>query len=225
MRNLQTKIIILLLILLPIDFYLIFRVAPQERIMGDVQRIFYIHVSVAVATYIGFGVLFIGSVLYLIKRDLYWDSLASSAGEVGLLFATIVMVTGSLWARPVWNVWWTWDPRLVSMLILWFIYAGYFILRGAIPERSRKARYAAVMGIIGFLDIPIVRLATKWWRSIHPRLDSPGGGLDPLMVKVMVFSIITFSFLSICLILLRFRLATVEERVYHLLIEREERDG
>lgn len=123
-----TKILLaLVLVMLPVNFYLIFQVAPTERIMGDVQRIFYLHVSLAVSAYIGFGVLFVSSIIFLIKKNLYWDTIAFSAGEVGLMFSTLVLITGSFWARPVWNVWWTWDPRLVTMLILWFIYIGYFL--------------------------------------------------------------------------------------------------
>lgn len=215
-------LLVLVLLMLPVNFYLIFQIAPTERIMGDVQRIFYLHVSLAISAYIGFGVLFVSSIMFLVKKNLYWDTLAYSAGEVGLMFSTLVLITGSLWARPVWNVWWTWDPRLVTMLILWFIYIGYFMLRKSISERLKKARYSAIVGILGFLDVPVVRLATKWWRSIHPRLSKEGGGLDPLMMKVMLFSLLTFFVFTIVIITFRFRVAWAEERLYCILNEMEE---
>jgi heme exporter protein C len=137
---------------------------------------------------------------------------AYTGAEIGVLFSTLVIITGSFWARPVWNVWWTWDPRLLTMFILWFIYVGYFILRKGIPERLKKARYSAVLGIIGFLDVPIVRLATKWWRSVHPRLKSEGGGLDPVMLKVLLFSMLTFTLFAVFLFLFRYGVARLDER-------------
>jgi len=218
-------IILLLIILFPLNFYFIFQVAPTEKIMGDVQRIFYLHIALALSSYIGFGVLFFASIMFLIKRNLRWDLLASAAGEIGLLFSTLVLITGSLWARPVWNVWWTWDPRLVTMLILWFIFIGYFLLRKATADRIKKAQYSAVIGIIGFLDVPVVRLATKWWRSIHPRLQSKHGGLDPLMTKVMLFSILTFFLFTIAIIFIRFNMALTEDKLNKLLIRLEEENG
>jgi len=202
----------MLLVMLPVDFYLIFKVAPTERIMGDVQRIFYLHVPLAISAYAGFTVVFIASIMFLWRKNLFWDTVAYTAAEIGVLFSTLVIITGSFWARPVWNVWWTWDPRLLTMFILWFIYVGYFILRKGIPERLKKARYSAVLGIIGFLDVPIVRLATKWWRSVHPRLKSEGGGLDPMMLKVLLFSMLTFMLFAIFLFLFRYGVARLDER-------------
>lgn len=217
LRKIQIMIFIILMVMVPLDFFLIFRVAPTERIMGDVQRIFYFHVALAVSSYLAFSVVFTGSILFLWKKNLFWDTVAYSAAEIGVLFSTLVLVTGSLWARPIWNVWWAWDPRLLTMFILWFIYVGYFLLRKGISDRVRKARYSAVIGIIGFLDIPVVRLATKWWRSIHPRLKSEGGGLDPLMLKIMLFSMSTFLVFTVFLFLYRLRIARTEERLFTLL--------
>jgi heme exporter protein C len=204
---------ILLVILLPTALYLIFRVAPTEKIMGNVQRIFYIHVSFAFSAYLGYFGVFFASIAFLWRKNLFWDTFAYSSAEIGLLFSTLVIITGVFWARPVWNVWWTWDPRLLTMLILWFIYVGYFLLRKGISDRLKKARYSAVLGIVGFLDVPIVRLATKWWRSVHPRLNREGEGIDPLMLKVLLFSIMTFIIFTVFLFLLRFRTARFEERL------------
>jgi len=211
-QKISTTLFVMLLVLLPVDFYLIFKVAPTERIMGDVQRIFYLHVPLAISAYAGFTIVFIASIMFLWRKDLFWDTVAYTAAEIGVLFSTLVIITGSFWARPVWNVWWTWDPRLLTMFILWFIYVGYFILRKGIPERLKKARYSAVLGIIGFMDVPIVRLATKWWRSVHPRLKSEGGGLDPVMLKVLLFSMLTFMLFAVFLFLFRYSMARLEER-------------
>ena len=211
-QKISTVLFAMLLVMLPVDFYLIFKVAPTERIMGDVQRIFYLHVPLAISAYVGFTIVFIASIMFLWRKNLFWDTVAYTAAEIGVLFSTLVIITGSFWARPVWNVWWTWDPRLLTMFILWFIYVGYFILRKGIPERLKKARYSAVLGIIGFLDVPIVRLATKWWRSVHPRLKSEGGGLDPVMLKVLLFSMLTFMLFTVFLFLFRYGVARLDER-------------
>ncbi len=211
-QKISTVLFAMLLVMLPVDFYLIFKVAPTERIMGDVQRIFYLHVPLAISAYAAFTTVFIASIMFLWRKNLFWDTVAYTAAEIGVLFSTLVIITGSFWARPVWNVWWTWDPRLLTMFILWFIYVGYFILRKGIPERLKKARYSAVLGIVGFLDVPIVRLATKWWRSIHPRLKSEGGGLDPVMLKVLLFSMLTFILFAVFLFLFRYGVARLDER-------------
>lgn len=211
-QRISAALFAMLLVMLPVDFYLIFKVAPTERIMGNVQRIFYLHVPLAISAYLGFTVVFIASILFLWRKNIFWDTVAYTAAEIGVLFSTLVIITGSFWARPVWNVWWTWDPRLLTMFILWFIYVGYFILRKGIPERLKKARYSAVLGIIGFMDVPIVRLATKWWRSVHPRLQSEGGGLDPVMLKVLLFSTLTFILFTVLLFLFRYDVARLDER-------------
>jgi len=174
------------------------------------------------SAYMGFAGVFVSSILFLWRKNLFWDTAAYTSAEIGILFSTLVLITGSFWARPVWNVWWTWDPRLITMLILWFIYVGYFLLRKGISDRIQKARYSAVLGIIGFLDVPIVRLATKWWRSVHPRLKSEGGGLDPLMVKVLIFSIATFVTFTVFLFLFRFRIAILEERLTRIIKDKED---
>lgn len=220
--KIATALFILLVVMLPLDFYLIFKVAPAERIMGDVQRIFYLHVPLAFGAYLGFFGTFMAGIMLLWKKDLYWDTLAYSSAEVGILFSTLVLLTGSFWARPVWNVWWSWDPRLLTMFVLWFIFVGYFLLRRGISDRLKKARYSAVLGIIGFLDVPVVRLATKWWRSIHPRLKSEGGGLDPVMLKVLLFSLMTFLPLAALLIMFRFGVARSEEKVSSIINKLED---
>ncbi len=213
MRKIQMPLFLSLLVLIPLDFYLIFKVAPTEKIMGEVQRIFYFHVSLAISSYLAFTTVCVASIIYLWRKNLFWDTIAYSAAEIGVLFSTLVLITGSLWARPIWNVWWAWDPRLVTMLILWFIFVGYFLLRNGISDWGKRARYSAVIGIIGFLDIPVVRLATKWWRSVHPRLKSEDGGLDPVMLKIMLFSMATFILFTVFLFLYRYSVAKAEENL------------
>lgn len=143
--------------------------APVEEQMGVVQKIFYVHVPSAMATLIGFGVTFGASIAYLATKQWYWDAIAASACEVALLFATVVLVTGPLWARSAWNTWWTWEPRLTSFLILWLLYAGYHVVRASVSESSKRA-ISSVLGIILFVNLPIVWKAVEWWRgSLHPR--------------------------------------------------------
>ncbi|HDH50197.1 MAG TPA: cytochrome C assembly protein, partial [Nitrospirae bacterium] len=124
-----TILFFLLLVLIPLDFFLIFKVAPTEKVMGDVQRIFYLHVSIASGALLAFTGVFLSSILFLWTKKIAWDIAACTSAEIGVLLSTLVLITGSIWARPIWNVWWTWDPRLLTTLILWFIYVGYFLLR------------------------------------------------------------------------------------------------
>jgi len=150
------------------DLYLIFMVAPTDSVLGHVQRVFYFHVPIAIMSFLAFFVVFLASLVYLIRRGTRWDSLAHSAAEVGVIFVTLALLTGTLWARPVWNTWWAWEPRLTTTLILWLIYVAYLMVRAYAPNRARAAVYSAVVGIIGFVDVPIVYYSVQWWRGIHP---------------------------------------------------------
>jgi len=142
--------------------------APTERVQGIVQRVFYFHVPMAWTAYLAFFVVLVASIAYLWKRDMRWDALARSSVEVGLVFTTLVLITGSLWGKPIWNTWWTWDARLTSTLVLWFTYVAYMMLRAYTPDLERGARFGAVLGIVGFLDVPIVHFSVQWWRGLHP---------------------------------------------------------
>ena len=153
--------------------------APTERVQGDAQRIFYVHVPLAWVAYLAFFVVFVASVAYLRTRRERWDVLALASAEVGLLFTTLVLVTGSLWARPIWGTWWSWDARLTTTLVLWLLYAGYRMVRAYAGDAARGARYAAVLGIVGFLDVPLVHQSVVWWRTLHPGPTvRPGRGPD-----------------------------------------------
>ena len=182
-----------------------FLYAPTEKIMGEVQRIFYFHVAAAWNSFVAFFGVFVGGVGYLVTRKKFWDSLAAASAEVGVLFTTIVLITGPIWAKPVWNTWWPWaDPRLMTELVLWLIYVAYLILRSGLSEGDKKYRYCAVFGIIGFLDVPLVWFSIRWWRTIHPVvITSSGAALEPRMMQALMISTASFMVLYLTLVLLR----------------------
>ncbi len=180
-------------VLMVIALYLVFFYVPTEKEMGIVQRIFYLMVPVGWLSLLSFFVIFIGSILYLAKREGKWDILAHSAAEVGIVFTTLALITGAIWAKPIWGVWWTWEPRLTATLVLWLLYLAYFMVRSFATEESRGARFAAVVGIIGFIDIPIVALATTLWRGMHPGPVIFQGGLAPSMLLTLLVSIAAFT--------------------------------
>jgi heme exporter protein C len=197
--------------------FAIFVYAPTERVMGHVQRIFYVHVSLAWIAYLAFFVVFVGSVAYLWRRDARWDALARASAEIGVVFTTLFIVSGALWGRPVWGTWWTWDARLTTTAVLWFIYVAYLMLRAYVPDVSRAGRYAAVLGIVGFLDVPIIHLSVTWWRTLHPeptvaRLDSTP--LLPFEMGVtLALASLAFGLLYLTLMVLRFRLERLKDEV------------
>ncbi|NOZ05441.1 MAG: cytochrome c biogenesis protein CcsA [Chloroflexi bacterium] len=194
--------------------------APTEIVMGNVQRIFYFHVPSAWVSFLAFLVTCVYSIAYLRSKNRRHDAIALSSVEIGIVFTTIAIITGSLWARPVWNTWWTWDPRLSTMLILWLIYVAYLMLRGAIEDEEQRARFSAVLGIIGFLDVPIVFMAIRWWRTIHPVLigsasaDAKGQfNMEPQMVVALLLGITTFTLLYWMLLARRVSLEETTDRV------------
>src|SRR3990172_5606820 len=168
-----------------------FLYAPTEKTMGDIQRIFYIHVPSAWTAMVAFLVVFIGSVGFLITKNLKWDRLALACAEIGTIFCTAVLITGPIWAKPVWGIWWTWDARLTSTLVLWLMYVSYLLLRDFLEEPARRATLAAVFGIFAFVDVPVVYVAIRLWRTQHPQPVLGGGaesGLDPQMLQVLLLS-------------------------------------
>lgn len=178
--------------------YMVFLYAPLERVMREVQKIFYFHVGVAWNAALAFLVVFIVSVLYIITKDPKWDRYGMASAEIGLLFATLVLVTGPIWGKSAWNTWWTWEPRLTSSLVIWFIYVAYFLVRGAVTEYHRKATLSAVFGIVGFLNVPIVYYSVHLWRVSHPMVfGSTGGGLHPKMLQALIVTVFAFTSLYI----------------------------
>lgn len=196
-------------------------VAPTEKTMGDVQRIFYFHLGSAAAAFVSFTCVLIASIGFILRRDNEWDNLATAAAEVGVLFTTFVLVTGPLWARPIWGQWWVWDPRLTTTLILWFLYTGYLVLRQTIPGH-RGAMAAAVFAILAYVDVPVVYFSVTWWRGIHPQVLRGGGGLDPRMIPPLLVSIATFLLLSGVLIRERFNLANTADNIDRMIAALED---
>ncbi len=189
------------LALMMIALYLVFVYVPTEKEMGIVQRIFYLMVPTAWLALLSFLIVFIGSILYLVRRENKWDILARSSAEVGLFFTTLALIVGSLWAKPIWGVWWTWESRLTATLVLWLIYLAYFLVRSFATEESRGARFAAVVGIVGFIDIPIIILATTLWRGMHPGSLIFQGGLAPPMLLTLLVNIVAFTALYVLLVI------------------------
>lgn len=174
-----------------VALYMIFRFAPQEMTMGEVQRIFYVHVSSAWTAFLAYFIVFLASVAYLWKRTLIADDLAYASAEVGFIFCTCVLVTGPLWAKPVWGIWWTWDARLTSTFVLWLLFISYLMLRSYVMNPGRAAVLGAVVGILGFVDVPIVYMSIRWWRTQHPQPVIAGGegsGLDARMWATLMVS-------------------------------------
>ena len=206
---------LVLFVMVAAGLYGAFLYAPTEAQMGDVQRIFYFHAPAGVAAFLAFTVTGVASLLYLWKRRMGYDIVAHASAETGLLFCTIVLVTGPLWARPVWGVWWTWEARLTTTLVLWLIFVAYMLVRRYTENRDQQARFAAVIGIIGALDIFIVYKSVQWWRGLHPVVTkaSGGGGLDPEMRKVFVFCIFTYLVLYACLMAIRVPIGRAEEEI------------
>lgn len=205
---------ILAIIAVPVGLWFAFIYAPVEVKMGGIQKIFYFHVASAWIGFFAFFVTFVASVLLLVKKNYVFDEIAEASAGVGVIFCTIVLVTGPMWARPVWGVYWTWDPRLTSTLILWFIYVAYLMLRDFIEDADKRAKFSAALGIIGFIDVPIVFLSIRWWRTIHPNVVQPGGGgLASDMRTAMFVCLGVFTILYVSMMLKKIRLIRLEKRI------------
>jgi heme exporter protein C len=204
-------------IVMAVALFVVFLVAPREAVMGDLQRIFYFHVSAAWVGYLALFVAFAGSLLFLVRRELRWDRLALCSVEIGLVFMTEAIITGSIWAKAAWGVWWTWEPRLTTSAVLWAIYASYLTLRRAMEDQSRRARVAAVYSVLGFVSVPINFMAIRWWRTVHPLVfDSGGANLSPAMLGTLIFSVTTFTLLFSTLLVYRLRLERLSEQLQQL---------
>ena len=197
--------------------WIVFMVVPTEREMGIVQRIFYFHVASAWVAFLSFFLVGGASGVYLWNGSGGADRLAQAAGEVGVLFCSLVLVTGPIWARPIWGVWWTWDPRLTMTVILWAIYASYLVLRAFGGEDDAVRRYAAVLGIVGVLDIPIIRVSVRLLRGIHPsvltRNEGGSGLVDPWMRAGLFVSAVALTLLAVWLMQVRVRTARLTEEI------------
>lgn len=220
-----SALFVLMFVTMIAALFLVFVYVPTEATMGIVQRIFYFHVPLAWVAFIAFGIVFLGSVLYLRSSNRKWDRLAHSSAEIGMVFTTLVLITGPIWAKPVWGVWWAWDARLTTTLLLWFIYHGYLLVRSFASDESQGARYAAVIGIIGFLDVPLVALAIVLWGTQHPApVITESDGLAGSMLLTLMVSLAAFTLLFAYLLIHRVSLAHAADEVKRLRQFADERD-
>ncbi|MGC9349615.1 MAG: cytochrome c biogenesis protein [Anaerolineae bacterium] len=193
---------------------MVFLYAPREATMGDVQRIFYFHVSSAWVGFFGFFVTALAGALYLARPARRWDILSLSSAEVGLAFITMTVVTGALWAKPVWGTYWTWEPRLTISAVQWLLYVAYVMLRASVENPERVARFAAVYGIAAFVTVPLSWFAIRLWRTIHPQIISGGEmALTPRMLHTLFFSLGTFTLLYITILRQRLQLGRARDRL------------
>ncbi|MCH8312096.1 MAG: cytochrome c biogenesis protein CcsA [Nitrospinae bacterium] len=196
----------------------IYLYVPTEKTEGAVQRIMYFHLPCAWLSFFAFFVVFLCSILFLWKREREWDIYAHASAEIGVIFCSLVLITGPLWARPIWGAWWVWDARLTSTLILWLIYVAYLMLRSQTEPGSMRARYAAVIGIAGFLDIPLIHFSVLWWRSFHPlpkviTSEGIGTGLDTSMMVTLLISLAAFTLLYFVLMGQRVRQEKLRDEI------------
>ena len=198
----------------------VFFYAPLEAVMGWVQKVFYFHVAAGWTGMLGFLVSAVVGVLYLVKKKPRWDRIGFAGVEIGMVFMLICIITGSIWARPIWNTWWTWDPRLTTATIMELIYAAYLLLRQGVEEPERRARFGAVYAIIGFISVPLTFLYIRIFRTIHPVVigsNDPGaaGAFDmtPRMMQLFMFSLVAFSFIFADILWHRIRLGALADHV------------
>ena len=190
-----------------------FGVAPREATQGNVQRIMYLHVPSVWVAYLAFAAVLVASITYLVRRAEAADRLAHASAEVGVLFTGLTIATGSIWGKPTWGTWWTWDARLTTVSILFVMYLGYLLLRGMIDDRERGARFAAVLGIVAAFNIPLVHFSVYWWRTLHqpPSLMKPGPGTLPgSIVTALLVNFAAFTLLYVYFVTRRARVLRLE---------------
>ena len=188
---------------------------PADANQGDVQRIMYVHVPSAWLAYLAFFVTLVGGVLFLLRGDLRFDRAAAASAEIGLLLTGLTIASGAIWGKATWGKWWDWDPRLTTTAILFVIYAGYLLVRQSIVERRRRARLAAVFGIVGFVNVPIVHFSVLWWRGLHqpPTVLRPGQPtIEPVLLAALLASIVAFTLLYVWLLRKRIELESLRDR-------------
>jgi len=199
----------------------IFIFVPTEKTEGPIQRIMYLHIPSAWLAFFAFFIVFISSILFLWKKEREWDIYAHASAEIGVVFCSLVLITGPIWAKPIWGTWWVWDARLTSTLILWLIYVAYLMLRSQTEAGSIRARYAAVLGIVGFLNIPFIHFSVLWWRTFHPQpkvisAEGFGKGMDTSMLATLGTSLCAFTLLYFLLMGQRIRLERLKDEVDRL---------
>jgi heme exporter protein C len=191
-------------------------VAPADAVQGQPQRLMYVHVPAAWVAYLAFAVVLVASVAYLIRRDLRWDIRAQAAAELGIGLTALTIALGMIWGRPVWGVWWAWEPRLVTTAILLLVYVGYLAVRGLSADRHANARRAAVVGVVSFVNVPVVHFSVVWWRTLHQpptvlRHGGPSSAIEPIMLAALLSGVVAFTLGAGWLYLRRLRILTAAE--------------
>lgn len=198
-------------------------VVPPDATQGDVQRLMYVHVPAAWLAFLSFGVVFVANIAYLRTGRIRWDRMAVASAEIGVLFCSLTLLLGSLWGRPVWGAWWTWDPRLTTTVVLLLIYLGYLSVRRVADSPSRRAHWSAVIGVIGFIDVPIVHMSVVWWRSLHQEATVVRAGaptMDPSMLATLLLGAVAFSLAYGYLMAVRMRVGRLEDSAAGSLMRR-----
>ncbi len=196
-------------LLMALTLYMVYMWVPTEQNLGVSQRIFYFHVPLGWIGMVSIIVVAVGSILHLYTGRQKWDDLAYSTAELGIIFASLILVTGAVWGKPVWGVWWTWDAKLTTTLVLWFIYVGYLMVRAYGPAGTQGRRFASVIALIGAIDAPIIYKATDWWRSAHPERNVPSD-LNEQMALTLLVSVVTFTTIYVYLLMERYSLRRSE---------------
>lgn len=204
--------------MIPVALIFIFLYAPTEKEEGVVQRIMYFHIPSAWLAFFAFFVVFVTSILFLLNKDRKWDIIAHSSAEIGIVFCSLTLITGPIWAKSIWGAWWVWDARLTLTLLLWLIYVAYLMLRTHTNEGSQRARYSAVLGIVGFFGVILNHFSVLWWRTFHPKpkmlsMKGIGSGLDPAMVVTLMISLTAFTLLYFLLMDQRILLEKMKDEV------------
>ena len=207
--NIEKVLGILALVTMLVGSYVGLAVVPADAAQGNVQRLMYVHVPAAWLAFLAFFVVFVMSVLYLIQRDDRWDRVAASSAEIGVVFTVLTLLLGMMWGKPTWGVFWTWDPRLTTTAILLAIYVGYGALRSCAEDGEKSARWSAIVGVIGFANVPIVYMSVTWWRTLHQPPSSPRS-VDPDILWTLMLNLAAFTLVYLYLMVRRVRYAKLE---------------
>jgi len=225
-RHLANGLGILALLTVLVGLYMAFFYAPADALMGDVQRIMYIHVPTAWVAFFAFFVVFVSSLVYLWKRLPEADRLAYASAEIGALFTGLTLIDGSIWGKPTWGIWWTWDARLTTTAILFVIYVGYLMLRSFIEEPDRRARLAALVGIVGFIDVPITYMSVLWFRTLHqpPSIQRGGSSMPDTMLFTLLLNVGAYTLVYLFFLVKRVRIESLNAIAETLVVEKAVHD-
>jgi heme exporter protein C len=225
-RLLANGLGIVALLAVLVGLYLAFFYVPPDALQGDVQRIMYIHVPTAWVAFFAFFVVFLASIVYLWKRLPEADRLAYASAEIGVLFTALTLIDGSIWGKPTWGTWWTWDARLTTTAILFVIYVGYLMLRSFIDEPERRARLSALVGIVGFIDVPIIYMSVLWFRTLHqpPSIQRGGASMPDAMLFTLLFNFGAYTLVYLFFLVKRVRIESLQAILDTLSVEKAIRD-